>query len=325
MKRRSCILVLFVCACWLPGAGDGQAAEPAAPAAGTASKAGFTLTEPLDYQVVQRTKDGGKLRICGRWSPGGTGPAKLEARLVSDYPRTSWRKLSPVDQVGGFEATIDAAPGGWYRLEVRATSPGGPPAEAVVEHVGIGEVFVVAGQSNAASHGEERQTSKTGRVATFDGQRWHLSNDPQPGASGGGGSFMPPFGDAMVQRLNVPIGFVACGVGATSVRQWLPPGSRFANPPTLEGNVRKLPDGEWECIGQIYQGFVGRMKPLGPNGFRAVLWHQGESDANQPDPARSLSGPQVPRVHGEADPRVAPRHRVGCAMVRGVGELPCAR
>jgi hypothetical protein len=32
------------------------------------------------------------------------------------------------------------------------------------------------------------------------------------------------------------------------------------------------------------------MKQLGPRGFRAVLWHQGESDANQKDPTRTLPG-----------------------------------
>jgi hypothetical protein len=33
------------------------------------------------------------------------------------------------------------------------------------------------------------------------------------------------------------------------------------------------------------------MKILGPHGFRAVLWHQGESDANQKDSTRTLPGP----------------------------------
>ena len=36
--------------------------------------------------------------------------------------------------------------------------------------------------------------------------------------------------------------------------------------------------------------FTARMKQLGPRGFRAVLWHQGESDANQKDPTRTLPG-----------------------------------
>ena len=102
---------------------------------------------------------------------------------------------------------------------------------------------------------------------------------------------MPPLGDAIAARLKVPVGFVACGIGATSVREWLPRGSTFPNPPTIEGNVRKRPDGLWESNGSAFEMLVARMKPFGPNGFRAVLWHQGESDANQKDPSRTLAGP----------------------------------
>ena len=108
---------------------------------------------------------------------------------------------------------------------------------AMVEHVGMGEVFVIAGQSNSANHGEEKQTTTTGMVVAFTGSRWQLANDPQSGASGGGGSFLPPFGDALHARLKVPIGLVATGVGATSVREWLPRGTRIANLPTLTGHV----------------------------------------------------------------------------------------
>ncbi len=67
-------------------------------------------------------------------------------------------------------------------------------------------------------------------------------------------------------------------------------GRRFPNPPTLVGRVRQLPDGAWESKGEAFATFTARLKPLGPRGFRAVLWHQGESDANQPDPARTLPG-----------------------------------
>src|SRR5258708_22096004 len=106
---------------------------------------------------------------------------------------------------------MEAASGGLYRLEVRSVSGEKVVAEASVEHVGVGEVFVVTGQSNSANHGEEKQQTKTGKVATFDGKRWQLSNDPQPGASGGGGRFIPPFGDSMARRFDVPFGLIACG------------------------------------------------------------------------------------------------------------------
>ena len=56
----------------------------------------------------------------------------------------------------------------------------------------------------------------------------------------------------MAQRFNVPVGFIACGIGATSVREWLPKGTRFPNPPTLVGRVQQLPSGAWESKGEAF-------------------------------------------------------------------------
>jgi len=253
--------------------------------------AALALASPQDYQVFQRaSKDKGAIAIRGEF----TGPAAktttIEARLVADGKAGEWIKLPARFDGAKFSAELDAPAGGWYRVEARVLSGDQVLAENSVEHVGVGEIFVVAGQSNSANHGEEKQTTKTGRVANFDGRRWQLANDPQPGASGGGGSFLPPFGDAIAQRFNVPVGFVACGIGATSVREWLPKGTTFPNPPTIESRVAKLPDGAWESKGAAFEMFTDRMKLLGPRGFRAVLWHQGESDANQRDSTRTLPG-----------------------------------
>lgn len=251
----------------------------------------LTLTAPLDFQVTQRTtRTGGKLLVSGTLALDER-PMSLEARLTGDGASGAWQPLAFKAGADAFRAELDAPVGGWFRLEVRALAAGKTLAETNVAHVGIGEVFVIAGQSNSANHGEEKQQTKTGLVTTFDGKSWRLANDPQPGASGGGGSFLPPFGDALAERLKVPIGIVSTGVGATSVREWLPAGTRFPNPPTLLGNVTQLASGEWESKGRIYSNFVARVKQLGPRGFRAVLWHQGESDANQKDSTRTLPGP----------------------------------
>jgi hypothetical protein len=180
--------------------------------------------------------------------------------------------------------------GGWYRLEVRAFSKGALVADAVVAHFGIGEIFVIGGQSNAANYGEEKQTTQTGMVAAFDGTHWQLAKDPEPGAGGNKGSFLPLFGDEMANYFHVPIGLVAMGVGSTSVREWLPQGTRLSSLPPLTVNVVTVGDGQWETSGKINENFVARMKQFGTNGFRAVLWHQGESDANQADPTRTLPG-----------------------------------
>ena len=101
---------------------------------------------------------------------------------------------------------------------------------------------------------------------------------------------MPPLGDALVKRFDVPVGFIACGLGGSSVREWLPKGTTFPNPPTVERRVEKRSDGTWASDGAAYDAFVVRMKSAGVQGFRAVLWHQGESDANQKDTTRTLEG-----------------------------------
>lgn len=253
--------------------------------------AGFSLNSPVNFQVVQRkTKGSGTISVTGKVPDHIVKSVVIEARISADGKHGEWRTLAPNFHESAFRAPLEAPAGGWYRLEVRVSSDANVLAEATVEHVGVGEVFVVAGQSNSANHGEEKQRTKSGKVATFDGKRWQLANDPQPGASGGGGSFMPLFGDAIAQRFEVPVGFVACGIGATSVREWLPKSATFPNPPTLVSRVRQLPSGEWESRGDAFEKFASRMKQMGLQGFRAVLWHQGESDANQKDAVRTLPG-----------------------------------
>jgi hypothetical protein len=246
------------------------------------------IATPLDYQVVQRNQRGkGNVTISGQITA-----ALLEEKHTLEVRRDGgdWKRTSVRWGNATFTAQLELPAGGWYALDVRFVGPQGVLATTSVAHVGVGDIFVVAGQSNSANHGEERQRVQSGKVVTFDGSKWQLANDPQPGASGDMGSFMPPLGDALVARFGVPIGFIACGIGASSVREWLPDGSTFPNPPTIEGRVRRLPDGSWESKGEAYAMFISRMSDVGKNGFRAVLWHQGESDANQADTSRTLAG-----------------------------------
>lgn len=246
------------------------------------------LTSPTDYQVIQRTKRSeGALKISGSCKD--AADARLEVRLLDAQGKGDWQTLAPgSDEL--FQASLTVPSGGWYRLEARLTKDGKAVAETSIAHVGIGEVFLVAGQSNSANHGEEKQTVKSGLVASFDGKAWQVAHDPQRGASGNGGSFLPPLGDALATKFGVPIGFIPIGIGATSVREWLPAGVAFPSPPTILSRVTKRPDGSWESKGAAYGTLVSRLKEFGPHGFRAVLWHQGESDANQKDSTRTLPG-----------------------------------
>lgn len=250
------------------------------------------LSSPSDFQVFQRASaERGPVRVAGQLADAPTGKVSVEVQLTGAAADRAWRWVADLGADGkNFAGEFTAPSGGWYQLNLRAVQDGVPLAETNVAHVGVGEVFVVAGQSNSANHGEEKLSPASDLVVAFSGTAWQPARDPQPGASGGGGSFLPPFGDALAARFQVPVGLVAVGVGATSVREWLPRGTRFRQPPTLTGNVRQLASDEWETTGALFVNLTARLRQLGPNGFRAVLWHQGESDANQPDPARTLPG-----------------------------------
>ena len=165
------------------------------------------LLSPLDYQVVQRqTKGGGTIRINGLLSESAPHNAFLEARISQDGSEAAWQRIDSLIAERNVSAFLRAPAGGWKRLDVRIVNSDGEFARASVEHVGIGEIFVIAGQSNSANYGEEKQTLHSDRVAAFDGSKWQIANDPQPRAKGRSGSFIPAFGEEWVAKLDVTVG-----------------------------------------------------------------------------------------------------------------------
>ena len=73
---------------------------------------------------------------------------------------------------------------GWYRLEVRCRVGEVVTHAASVEPFGVGEVFIVAGQSYATNCNDERLkvSDPTTRVVAFDSAKgtWAVAHDPQP-------------------------------------------------------------------------------------------------------------------------------------------------
>ena len=247
------------------------------------------LEAPVDYQVVQRSsREAGTLVLEGITSTGtAMDGLQLEVRAIRSTTggvvTGDWRLVATDPRVARFRSEITLPSGGWYRIEARLRANDLIRASSGVEHVGVGEVFVVAGQSNSANHGEERTSPTADQVVSFDGTHWKIATDPQPGASGGGGSFLPSFGDAIARHFQVPVGLLATGAGGTSVREWLPQGEEMAAPPTTGANTLTVGAQRWVCSGDLYQRLIQRGRSLRENQFRAVLWHQGESDNHQPE------------------------------------------
>jgi hypothetical protein len=170
---------------------------------------------------------------------------------------TGWTQIVNAPAGGTFSGTLaGVSAGGWYQLEVRSVSGGVPGDTTVVGRIGIGDIYITCGQSNAANYGSPVGTTTDDRVSAwnFSGGAWTKAADPMPGAGGSGGSVWPRLGDLLAARDNVPIAFACVAVGSTSVSQWVPPGGYY---PQLKTAVQAFP----------------------VNGFRAALWHQGESDS----------------------------------------------
>ena len=271
-------------------------------ARGSAFGGDVVVQSPRDYEVFQRADAlRGSVRLHGRgtedadrWQYRFKGKDAAGAPLLEE-----WVDFPTALQKDRFDFYVSAPAGGWYELELRGAKAGEVVASKVVEHVGIGEVFVVAGQSNAGNYGSELLKPESGLVSGFDGKTWGIAVDPQKGAAGGGGSFLPPFGDAMAKRFRVPVGLVPLAVGGTSVREWLPEGDSFPQQTTTGRGVRQNADGLWESNGMLFTTLASRLEERGIRGLRAVLWHQGESDAGQARsgyPAdRQISGEQYTR------------------------------
>ncbi len=143
--------------------------------------------------------------------------------------------------------------------QIRWTSPG----------FSVGEVFLVSGQSNSTTHGLGASTSKSILNRGVDplNKTWVPMADPLPYGSNfsmppwnnpsfNGGSPWPAFADELSTQLQVPVAIILVGWGGSAVSWWLP-GYKDDYFSRLLIGARAVPS----C------------------GFRAVLWHQGESDA----------------------------------------------
>ncbi|MEZ4900743.1 MAG: hypothetical protein R2822_02790 [Spirosomataceae bacterium] len=110
----------------------------------------INITFPTSRIVFQRDHLGnGTIYITGHYSQN---IDRVEARLVpmtsGQGEQTDWRLVQQNPQ-GGFYSGNITARGGWYELQVRGIANNITISTAELQRVGIGEVFLVAGQSNA--------------------------------------------------------------------------------------------------------------------------------------------------------------------------------
>ena len=211
------------------------------------------LESPDSHQIVQRNEYSmGTFPVRGSTE---YSVDLIEGRYTSldNGTPSDWNDVA-VPISSNFYGTLDV-PTGWHRLEFRFMNDGQQIDILTVEPVGVGEVFIVSGQSNSANHGDYPLTPVDPRVSTWGPSGWRFGQDPQPAATGTGGSPWPALGDLLANRYDVPIGFLSVGYGGTKVDRWVPAGN------------------------DLFPRIADALDAVQPSGARAILWHQGESNA----------------------------------------------
>ncbi|MBQ7256238.1 MAG: hypothetical protein IJS60_00915 [Abditibacteriota bacterium] len=238
----------------------------------------MTLYSPTNYQVFQRqTKSVGYILVSGK-----TSSDKINCKIIGknyqDKEIIIEKTIKP-DKYGAFKADIETPAGGWYRLQLRYGNDGFKE----IDCVGVGEVIISAGQSNASNASSEVSKQESGMVSSTDGVIWKYGDDPQIGIQDGsiGGSFYPALGDALYKEFHVPIGFAPTPWGGSEAERWQPGAGLELTRHKLALNA----EGKWMPVqdklnGQtdMYSYFMKRVYQFGNKGFRCVIWHQGESN-----------------------------------------------
>lgn len=230
----------------------------------------------FDQVVLQRNK---RNRSEGCFSGRCAGSGRVQARVRSKgktLPGWDWKRVGEAVR-GRFEGRLAGLPaGGPYDVELRVQSPEGvATAAAVVRDVLVGDVWILAGQSNMEGIGLIREAARPDPLvrAFYMHDQWRVARDPihnlsvavdpvhsrtarSPHVGVGPGV---AFGQEMHRRTGVPQGLIACAHGGTSMDAWDP-------------KLKKL--GGKSLYGAMRRRFV-------KNGSRVagVAWYQGCSDA----------------------------------------------
>lgn len=301
---------------------------------------------PMDWQVLQQDEHGAAdIRLAGRWSA--AGPFKkacVMVRMVDEdrmQPVTRSLEWLPActESNGRWSCKLaDVPAGGLYRLETALQLDDGPVEWAgrgdMRHHIGVGDVWIAAGQSNAAGYGKTPcfDAPEPGVHMFHASGRWRLATHPLSDSTGaiyplnmegGNGSHSPllTFGKRLKGALGHPIGLIPAALGGSTLGRWV----RAVNGDLFDNMLEMLDDAGGKC--------------------RGMVWYQGESDTGAgvcasylkkfrrmvDDLRRCLNKPNLPIITAQlnryiGEPFDSPAHKgweaVREAQRRAAREIP---
>jgi hypothetical protein len=259
----------------------------------------IVVTFPTDRAVFQRDNNNEAiLNIAGYI----TEPfSRIEARLIplvagEGQPAPlggGWSVIQSSPTGGNYYGSITVK-GGWYRLEVQGIR-GSTTKVTSVAHVGVGEVFLVAGQSNAtggdgnpngpgAAHDQVNSVDFQNYVSSRTPHTYpyseidlpcpefvHLDAGVKTAPFGNYAWCWGAFGDKIYEALKVPVMIFNAGWSSTEIKNW----SETTSPNSNTFSAYGYPFPQGLPFGHLRIALNNYIAQLG---IRAILWHQGESD-----------------------------------------------
>ncbi|WP_019986963.1 sialate O-acetylesterase [Rudanella lutea] len=246
------------------------------------------LTHPTTRMVFQRNNaNTAHIPLNGHCPAHAT---RVEARVTvrQGGQTTNWTTVDSAPDRGIFRGVLYNVQGGWYNLEIRAWAGDQLVGTGTLERVGVGEVFVTAGQSNSYGSNYDIGVATDDRVSVANywgggNSQFDEANLPmqfshagfEPGAPGGTVSMAPAaplfmwgaLGDRLAQRLGVPVLFFGASHSGTNSKSWMESANGEQNVGGYYSN-----NAPYRALGATILHYLKR------TGVRAVLWHQGEGD-----------------------------------------------
>lgn len=243
------------------------------------------ITFPRTRMVFQRNNGNeASLWVGGYYSLPFT-RIQVRAEPMDGGTLLDWTTLQDNPKGGTFSGSVTVR-GGWYRLKIRGLQGEQYIEGEGVERVGVGEVFVIAGQSNGQgffNFGEQGASNdrvscvnigigdeptrdpNTLEFSHLDAGKWLFPRGQSAWCWGA-------LGDRLVARLGVPVLFFNAAWQGTSSQNWRESADGIQSPSEYDNN-QKYPVGQ--PYGNLKTALNYYVQMLG---VRAILWHQGEAD-----------------------------------------------
>lgn len=254
----------------------------------------LVISSPVRNQVMQRDASGNAFVFVTAYAhyPYSHIRATLQP-IEGNEHGIQEQQLDQTQLDQGFLHTRFTASTGWYRLKLTGIDANGVTDSAVVERVGVGEVFLVAGNSNAMGLPGLGAKNASGNVISFNAINKSLNAEnitvapdgPMPAPSfdvlQSGNNIFPngetswywgELGDMLFQRWKTPVLFFNTAWAAANAENYRDAASGK--------DAYNLYVGKYWPNRQPYSNIVNTMRYMTSlTGVRAVLWAHGENDA----------------------------------------------